>query len=76
MKTSISSDLAENYNVCATEARESNGVLRFSIDQCSGKLHAINFIFFAQRRDKIYTYEFELDWNSPSIHKLYTGYIY
>ena len=29
---SISSDLAENYKICATRARESNGVLRFPID--------------------------------------------
>ena len=44
-KESISSDLAENYKIYATQARESNGVLRFPIDSCSGKLHAINFIF-------------------------------
>ena len=44
-KKSISSDLAENYKIYATEARESNGVLRFPIDQCSAKLYAINFIF-------------------------------
>ena len=44
-KKSISSDLAENYKVYANEAGESNGVLRFPIDRCSGKLHAINFIF-------------------------------
>ena len=32
MKKLISSDLAENYKIYATQARESNGVLRFPID--------------------------------------------
>ena len=73
-KKSILLDL-ENYKIYATQARESNGVLRFLIDYCLGKLHTINFIFCAAVRS-IYNHEFELDWNSPSIHKLYTGYIY
>ena len=65
------SDLVKNYKIYVNRARESNGALRMSIDQCSGKLHAINTVFCTACAIKFIFISF----NQTGIRPQFTSYI-